>query len=206
MRKPLLLLFVIIQSLLVSAQTDSSNAPINQISFSPDASVTSTLCGFNYIHIRSHVGFLIAHRENMQHIPQNHVYGLELNYEGTLNGSKKWHHLYKGSKWGIGLFGANVGNTEILGNGYALFGYLKANLIINPKRIFPRLKIGTGLGYVTKPFDADLNHKNNAIGSSLNLFINAQFDVSYYFKQWQMGIGVAFSHFRMVVFVYLTLE
>lgn len=198
MRKSLFLLLGLIHTLLLSAQPDSSNVPANQIPILSD--VTTKLCGFNYIHIRSHVGFLIAHRENMQHIPQNHVYGLELNFEGTLNGSKKWHHLYKNSKWGIGLFGANVGNTEILGNGYALFGYLKANLIKNPKRIFPRLKIGTGLGYVTKPFDADLNHKNNAIGSKLNLFVNTQFDINYYFNRWQIAVGFAFSHFSNASF------
>lgn len=154
----------------------------------------------NYLLIRSHAGFLIAHRTNMLHIPRNHVFGMELNYEQSLSLSKNWHHLYPGSKYGFGFYVADVGNKEILGTGYALFSYLKANLIKSVKRWAPRLKLGYGIGYLTKPFDADQNHKNNAIGSHFNLFVNTQFDLSYYFKNWQAGIGLAFSHFSNASF------
>lgn len=149
----------------------------------------------DYLLVRSHYGFLIAHRENMNHIPQNHVYGLEINYEVKSRGGRPWHEKYRYPYFGFGVFAANVGNTQVLGDGFSAFGYLKAFLSKKDRKIVPRMKMGAGLGYITNPFDRLSNHKNNAIGSHFNIFVTTQFDATYYFRNWQAGLGFSFSHF-----------
>ena len=68
---------------------------------------------------------------------------------------------------GGALFAARFGNNDIFGNAYAIIPYTKF-WMKRSKFVDFYLRVGIGLGYVTKPFNRVNNPTNNVIGSKIN--------------------------------------
>ena len=144
---------------------------------------------------KSKIGFLIAHRANMAHLPQKNVGSFELDFSQQDLSGTNWSRLYKSPMRGISLMYQNFGNPEVVGHGYAIFAHTSFPIIQKPKFGYLDFRLGSGLGFVTKRYDAQLNPKNNAIGSHLNGFVNLQFNWAKHFKYWHIGAGLEFSHY-----------
>lgn len=88
----------------------------------------------------------------------------------------------------------NLGNPDELGNAYGAFPFVELSL--NKRKINWRLKMGYGIGYITKPFDVVTNYKNIVIGSPINALI-------YFNMGWDArlsnsigaSVGVSIVHF-----------
>ncbi len=144
---------------------------------------------------KAHVGYIISHRSNMAHLIKKHVCGAEIDYTFKTDGTKPWQQIHNYPELGLCMIHLNLGNPQQLGNFEALYPY--ANLRVNgfDKRVAFNLRIGIGLAYITKSFDRLENHKNNAIGSHLNGFVNLRFgSVIKLGKAWRLETGVGLSH------------
>lgn len=147
------------------------------------------------ITLRSKGGFLIAHRSNMSHLPQKNAYAFELELTQQDMGNNGWAEVYKNPLRGISFQYQDFGNRDVLGVGYSIFAHTTFPLYQGPKFGFLDFRGGTGLGYVTKRYDAETNPKNNAIGSHLNGYVNLSLAWHKSFKHWHIGSSIEFGHY-----------
>ena len=144
---------------------------------------------------QGHYGYIISHRSSMAALIKGHVYGGEMNYLFRTNGRKPWQQLYKYPDFGICIFHMNLANPQQLGTLEAIYPYTNLRLNKLTKKINLNLRLGAGLAFVTKPFDRLNNHKNIAVGSHLNGFVNLRLSASYMLTDaWGINAGVGLSH------------
>ena len=123
------------------------------------------------IGIRGHYGFIIPHRVGMENLIQGHVKAGEISMEKQTSGNKTWQKTWKYPIVGLCFYGADLANRKELGYSLAVFPYLKFSPI-NQNRFRLSIRVGGGLGYVTKRFDTESNYKNVLIGSHANIIAN----------------------------------
>ena len=158
--------------------------------FSQDTLAHTMVIDGNYTH-----GFLIAHRPLIYHLQQEKVNGIELASSWQTDGSKDWHHLYNFPKTGVSLSIWNLGNREQLGLGVSLIPYVDFPLIQSKRNTF-YLKFGWGIGYVEKPFDADDNYKNVAVGTKMNfsLILQPHYEIKIN-NNFSLNTGISLVHY-----------
>jgi hypothetical protein len=139
-------------------------------------------------------GFIIAHHSDMLYLTQGHVQVTEVCIARPSHGHHYWDQLFNYPEPGVAFSVFDLGNPQNLGNLYS----------INPYFDFPFntgiqtricLRVGTGLSYITKPFDPVTNYKDIAIGSHVNGFVNLRLTWKQEFcKNFRSDIGISFSH------------
>ena len=143
----------------------------------------------------SHYGFIVAHRPMIVPLQQDHISGFEAGISWLPDGNKEWHRIYGRPKAGVSLSIWDLGNPEQLGSAVSVIPYLDFPMAKGKKSAFD-LKCGWGIGYVEKPFDAEKNHKNVAIGSHLNcaLVVHPRFK-TLITERLIFDCGISISHF-----------
>jgi hypothetical protein len=147
--------------------------------------------GFEY---RQKLGFLLAHRGLMAHLPQAPAVAGEFSYIYRTAAAKQWHQAYRQPLVGGTLFFGSVGNNEILGRFLGLYGFVELP-IVKLKRYRLDFKFATGLGYTNKPFDPVLNPENIAIGSSVNALMCFALKQSWRWNNTALTLGIDMTHF-----------
>ncbi|MBI4929741.1 MAG: acyloxyacyl hydrolase [Bacteroidetes bacterium] len=147
-----------------------------------------------YVNLNAHYGFIIPHHRNMEYLIKSHVPAGELNFILQTNGAKRWEQVYKNPEKGLGLYFADLGNAEQLGQAIGIFPFV--NFPLNPDRKFKLyIRASDGIGLITKPYNRIDNHKNNINGSLLNAFINLKLNSVFYpAKNMRMETGIGLSH------------
>jgi hypothetical protein len=143
---------------------------------------------------RQKIGFLIAHRDLMSHLPVAPAVATELSYINQTTQQKKWHQAYRQPLIGGTLFFGSVGNTQVLGRFTGLYGFVELP-IVKVKRYRLNFKFSTGLGYTNRPFDPILNPENVAIGSRLNAMMCFALKQSWRFDNYGLTLGIDMTHF-----------
>ncbi len=164
--------------------------------------------GINY-----HYGFLLNHAPKRTHIGGpvlKTLNGVEINATWQTLGSKPWHKYYGFPKWGASLIYYSVGEKSTyvkydqkdftvydvdFGDCYTLL--IHSSLKPITTRYFEmNIRLGTGLGYFTKVYNANDNPGNlwisSRINPSMHLNIEGQFNLS---PQWAFIVGGAYTHF-----------
>ncbi len=122
------------------------------------------------IEMNPKLGFLLAHRGVMGHLPREHAIGGEITYFISTNGTKNYHKAYNFPKVGLTLFGSTVGNNQILGQVIGVYSFIdfpfKKN---NSFELSGRL--GAGGSWISKVFNQQLNPKNVAMSTHVNALI-----------------------------------
>ena len=131
----------------------------------------------------------------MAHLPNRSVKGIEICFAQQDESNTAWANGYKNPIRGLSLKYQDFGNHLVLGKGISLFGHTSFPIIQGEKFGFLDFRLGTGLSYITKRYDAESNPKNNAIGSHFNGFVNLQFNWDKHFEHFHLGAGVEFSHY-----------
>lgn len=111
-------------------------------------------------------GILVPHQNYMVNMAA-HTFGAELGMQFYSTGNKERDSLYKNPVWGVSLYYNHLGKPSTNGGVWAINPYFIAP-IKKHKRSTSSLRIGTGIGFYTKPFDLINNPKNKAIGSTVN--------------------------------------
>jgi len=147
------------------------------------------------ISAQGHVGYIMSHRNNMAHLIKGHIYGGELNYTFKTDGSKPWQQIHKYPEIGFCALYIYLANPKQLGNLQALYPYTNIRLNNLKRKISLNLRIGAGLAYLTKCFNKNDNHKNNAIGSNLNGFVNLRLNTAVMLSpSWRLDTGIGLTH------------
>lgn len=146
------------------------------------------------ISLNASKGFLIAHRPVLTGLVTQHTQQYGLNVY-TLNAdSSTWVKNYGYIKKGINVSYTNPGNNSILGNIYTVTPFIEVPFFPHQKNSL-QLKLGIGLGYISRIFSPTENFENVAIGTHINASVI--FEVSQYFKltdYTSLMLGFRFHH------------
>lgn len=149
------------------------------------------------IEFKYKLGFLIAHRESMAHLPMSHFHTAELSYIFETRGFRGWEQAHNNPKFAILGTAIFNSNREVLGNCYGVAGR-----VILPKKNFGKNRqfewnndMAFGLGYLPKKFDLIDNPKNVAIGTNFNLLIILGTEFRMKYQGHALSLGLDFTHF-----------
>jgi len=138
-------------------------------------------CGAPGFFVEGGKGVFLPHRTSMMHLPTQYPFFVGGGYLTHVDGSKYWHRMYGMPRWGVAIHIQALGNDAILGNAYALYPFLR--FAVGKMDIL----MGCGTAYISRKWDRVENHKNTAMGSSINIFIKG--GISYYIFR-HGGVGV----------------
>lgn len=146
------------------------------------------------ISIGPQFGFIYQHKPDMDHLVTGHIKGLNIHVYRNFNGDKKWQADFAHPAAGIHLQGIDLANPY-LGHAIAVMPFI--NFPLNGFKNNPlRLKVSTGLGWLTAPFRLEENIKNTAISSHINAAIH--FEIAHSFRiseAHQVGFGLSLTHY-----------
>jgi len=140
------------------------------------------------------VGQIMKHTDRILADVTENSYGIQLNYARRFNGNKSWHHWHDFPEYGISFNAVNFGDHDIFGWTAGLYPFLGKQINLG-KRASLSLRMGMGIGYVSKKFDRIDNPTNNMISTHWNnmsgIAANFQFSLS---EHWQLSTGVYGIH------------
>ena len=119
---------------------------------------------------RGHYGFLWAHRSASWILVEGHAGATELHAERRVAGHRPWHRAYALPSYGFIALHTRMANPARIGDAAGLLPYLALPLAQGP-RLALRLRLGWGVGWVSRPYDRLDNNRQIAIGSRLNTAI-----------------------------------
>ena len=147
-----------------------------------------------WIEGRGKIGFLAAHRSIMGHLPREHAYAAEISYMLQSKGKKLWQQAYRNPLIGITAYVGTVGNREVLGNYLGLYAFSRFPFV-KRERYTLSGKVGCGLGYGTKHYDAESNILNVAIGTPVNAMIVLALENRFIFGNHSISAAIDMTHF-----------
>ena len=138
--------------------------------------------------------FIMAHTPAIQHLAVSHPTGLELNFQRQTTGREPWHGWYKFPKVGLALLYYNFHNPA-LGRSYAASFYLSKSIWRRPRHD-ASFRLGTGLAYLSRPYDQQTNHTNNIASSALNATLQMRVEYDYALTP-KLGLllGLGLNHY-----------
>jgi len=144
--------------------------------------------------IKGGFGTLIPHRSLMQHLHTGHAKSFEISYNFNTYGKNPFHSIYNYPQLGIAAGIYDLGNQKDIGLTYAFTPTISAPFSMN--KYLPQLKLGIGLGIVSKPFGTNGSYRNIAIGSHLNAAVLLELEKSFQlFEKLKMYYSVSMIHF-----------
>lgn len=115
--------------------------------------------------------FIMAHRTNINHLIQGYPSVFELNIAKPSLGNKLWQLENNLPEMGLTFQLIDFKNHAELGSAFVLAPYLEIPLKQEDRVSRLYLRLCWGMSYVQKPFEIHENHKNVAIGGSLNAYV-----------------------------------
>ena len=122
--------------------------------------------------------------------------GLDVNLMLHTYGKKEWEQRRKYPTIGLGFTYTNYGIDSIYGRCLSIYPNIELPLV-RGRKLEWTLRIGDGLGYVTRHFSrvAPVDTLNVAIGSHLNDFFMFMTDLRYHINShWDIQLGANFDH------------
>lgn len=146
-----------------------------------------------YVETTPKLGFLLAHRGVMGHVPESHAFGNELSVGFEADGSKEWHKFYNFPRYGLTLYNSTVGNNDILGTCHGLFSFIEFPFEKSKKFEFSG-KIACGLSYNSKVYDIELNPKNVALSTHINTLVSFGLQSRFFVGKNHFLLGIDLTH------------
>lgn len=147
-----------------------------------------------WIEGRAKVGFLAAHRPIMGHLANEHAFAGELSYAIQPKGRRSWHSAYRYPVYGVASFFGSVGNRELLGNYFGIFGFVNLNLI-KRKHYTLSSKMGCGLAYSNKYYDSEENILNVGVSTPVNALVTIALENRFVFGRHSINASLDATHF-----------
>ncbi len=136
-------------------------------------------------------GFLFGHRDDSRNL-EAHTQGFELSIAHLNHKNKNWSTYFKNAEVGYEFIYLDLGHPNLLGKAYGLGANFQFR-IAGHKTNHLALRLGSGVGYITRIFDVETNRHNMAIGSHWNgniqiaLLYKTQLSPKYSLKT---GLGI----------------
>ncbi len=173
LKRPIIILFFIFQFTVVFSQQESPWA---------------FAMGYRY-------GFIFPHRSSIAYLIQHHITAIDITVSKQLANHEKWEKWYRYPNVGGGLYWANLGNANYLGNVFAAYGFMDIPFTWKTKGVRFSYSIASGLAYLTRHFDVKDNYYNIAIGSSLNAYADFGLMVHHSFQYMDIAAGICYTHY-----------
>jgi len=154
------------------------------------------LCGqLRYVQAKAHVGSIIKHRTTITFDTDRPTYGVDLGVYWQTRGTKPWQERQHFPRFFLTGGYLDLGNPDVLGEAWTLFGGLELNLFRKAKSAM-HFGYAIGYAYMTKPFDRVTNPTNNAIGSHLNNSVALSLDYEHrFFERYLLHLGIHLQHY-----------
>lgn len=150
------------------------------------------------IEVEQENGGILADKDLKQKAFDGAYYnGVNLKVGWRMNSKKDpYYTIYNNPIYGVGFYSSTFHNN-IVGKPYALYGFVQTPIgNVNNKRWAFDYRIGLGLSGNFKPYNAEKNPLNIALGTKNNVFIDLGLRTQYKISsKFRAGIGVAFHHF-----------
>jgi hypothetical protein len=144
--------------------------------------------------INYHYGYVVPEYSNLTYLVNKPVQSVSLNVFKKTTGKTDWEQIYKFPEYGFTLLYTTLGNKAVNGDEFALYPYFSYT-IASGERFALSNRVGFGLGYVTRKYNADDNYLNVAVGSHLNIHFNLGLSGSYALtEKIKIQAGLAFDH------------
>lgn len=148
-----------------------------------------------YLKIAPTQGFILEHRSTIGNLVKGYITGIGVDFVKPTYGNKKWHKENNMPEVGLTFNFINFANPAQLGYCYSLAPFIDIPLNKNQKQTRLYMRICWGASYVTKHFDINTNHKNIAIGSGLNTYVQWKWFWHLNLnKQLRLEPGFSFAH------------
>jgi hypothetical protein len=145
--------------------------------------------------LKYHRGFVMYHSVNMGHLANQRPKGIELDIFKVTTGKKLWQQIHKYPIIGYSFQYLQMDSNKPLGNSYSLIIYYGKRIAYSKKSIF-YYRLGWGLAYIEKRFDATNNYKNNLISSRFNYALNGRLNYSFQLNDHcSINTGIGIIHF-----------
>lgn len=119
----------------------------------------------------------------------------ELSVARMTTGDKAWHSRFKYPEVGFSLTYQRLGNPDAFGHAYGVLAFISHRWIAKQHWEL-RARLGTGLAYLTRPFDRINNPVNNIIGSHINSYTYIKLQTVFFpKKQTQYVLGIGYHHY-----------
>lgn len=148
----------------------------------------------HWIEVKGKVGFLAGHRPIMGHLAQEHAFATEVSYLFQPKGRKYWQQQFNNPIYGVTFFAGSVGNRELLGNYYGLFGTIRIPMITAKWYRFT-LNLGAGLSHGTKRYNAETNILSMATSTLLNAHVMMGAESRFTFGRHAINLSIDMTHF-----------
>jgi len=132
----------------------------------------------------------------MGHLSQGITNGAEILVNKNTYGNQVWEQVFKYPDVGFALSYFNYGN-DMLGESFG--GTFYMDFILKRTRRFEVLfKVGTGIGYHTKPYDRENNNQNVAVGGHFTNDMQFRLGLNYKLtERWKLTGAFTISHFSV---------
>ena len=166
-----------------------------------------------------HYGFLWNHsvdRTNIKGAVLTDMQAIEASIQWQTLGNKDWHHHYKYPTWGMSLMVYNFPDRKLeyvnisaedgsprqltnlnvsWGQGVALLIHKNIRMINTPF-FQANIRLGTGIGTFTKPYNSETNPGNLWISSPINASMHLNLETKYRISdQYQVVLSGTFTHY-----------
>jgi Lipid A 3-O-deacylase (PagL) len=141
-----------------------------------------------------HIGRLVRHSSKLTIRTGQRVWSQELGVQWTLRGVADWHRAYRYPKVGVSVFYAEPGEGAH-GHIVSLMPTVSFTLL-RTHRLLLSFRVGTGVAWVSRPYDSFTNAAENALGSHWNG--NAHFSTQITARispRWSMLLGAGLHHY-----------
>ncbi len=161
------------------------NADADSLSMIKGWGITST---FSY-------GKVIKHTPNFRPEIKGPSTAFELNFSRQTDGRSEWQQIYHYPLPGIGFSYTDYGNEEVLGYGVSILPNIDIP-ILRGERLMLRLRLGTGIAFLSEHYDYNSNPANNVIASTLNNVTSISLGGSWQFaRHFTLLAGGSLTHF-----------
>jgi len=145
--------------------------------------------------LKTHYAYLMSHHDHMRILSEQHFPIYQFNLFKGGNHQKEWHDLYRYPQYGVSVIYSPLSSPQYLGYGIGIVPFISFPQYRN-NRFSACFYVGSGAGYVSKPFDVLENYKNTAIGSKFNAVLMGQADFRYRLSAYsEISTGLSITHF-----------
>lgn len=150
---------------------------------------------YRFLEIKGHTGHHLYTGEALREALSDGYGALEARYGWQSNNPNSWQNMYLYPSYGFGWYSGFVGNPGLLGKPGAVYGFISFPLFQH-RRHQMVIEPAAGISYDLKPYDANHNAQNDAIGSRVNVYFNLSVGALYRLnREMDLVYGIDFTHF-----------
>jgi hypothetical protein len=150
------------------------------------------------ISLQATLGFgrIVQHSPKFKASVRSWSASTELNIQQQTRGNKAWHITHKLPTLGLALTYANFGDPDIFGEAYSIMPNIAFGNRARCKKWYSFFRVGMGIAWLTKPFDALTNNTNTVIGQNLNNITDLRGGMGFWLSpNMELVAGASITHY-----------